>query len=184
MGAVGIGGDIGDAVLNRPGAHGAVEGQLVAETSREINTGIGRSRLARELLVLYEVVEGQGLGIDRVGWRGRIRWQGANNGLGQLQLKTEAIGRGCGGASISNNEQGLAQLNPLNHAGIEIDRGSNIRIERGYDLLRLIQQLERHIGIDIGGVIVGRLGLGFGGLGVVLGVVDSGRLAGWCNTNG
>ena len=118
FGAVGIGGDIGDAVLNRPGAHGTVEGKLVAEPSREVHTGIGRSRLARELLVLYEVVEGQGLGIDRVGRRGRIRWQGANNGLGQLQLKTEAIGGGCGGASISNKEQGPAQLNPLNHAGI------------------------------------------------------------------
>ena len=47
----------------------------------------------------------------------------------------------------------------------------------------MIQQLERHIGIDIGGVIVGRLGLGFGGLGVVLGVVDSGRLAGGWDAN-
>ena len=72
---VGRGCHVGHSVLNWPLPHGAVEGQLVAETSREVNTGIGRSGLAGKLIILYEVIQCQGLGAHPIGRLGRIRRQ-------------------------------------------------------------------------------------------------------------
>ena len=78
----------------------------------------------------------------------------------------------------------MAEYYLLNQASVQVNRCRDTRVQRFDPLLGCsIQQVDRHIRIDVGGVIIGRLGLRRFGLGVVLGIDDTGWLAGWVNVD-
>ena len=79
----------------------------------------------------------------------------------------------------------MAEHYLLNQASVQVNRCRDTRVNRFDQLLGCsIQQVDRHIRIDVGGVIIGRLGLRRFGLGVVLGIDDTGWLAGWLDADG